>query len=204
MNNSMNMIPRQRRIGLTGGVASGKTTIANYISKTKNIKILDADIYSRKLIKSNTKQYDKIISHFGKQILDISTKELEINKQTLKKIIIKDPNQRQWLEKLLHPLIKENIIKDCNKFKNEKVLLLVAPLLFEAKFDDMCTEIWLVKCGMKEQLKRLLKRDELNVSEAKQLINLQLSYSAKAKQVKVILDNSNAQEKWKKEVESLI
>ena len=80
----------------------------------------------------------------------------------------------------------------------------MAPLLFEAKFDDMCTEIWLVKCGMKEQLKRLLKRDELNVSEAKQLINLQLSYSAKAKQVKVILDNSNAQEKWKKEVESLI
>ena len=88
--------------------------------------------------------------------------------------------------------------------KNEKVLLLVVPLLFEAKFDDMCTEIWLVKCGMKEQLKRLLKREKLNVSEAKQLINLQLSYSDKAKKVNVILDNSNAQEKWKKKVESLI
>ncbi len=204
MNNSINMIPSQRRIGLTGGVASGKTTIANYISKTKNIKILDADIYSRKLIKPNTKQYDKIISHFGKRIVDISTKKLEINKQTLKKIIIEDPNQRKWLENLLHPLIKESIIKDCNKMKNEKVLLLVVPLLFEAKFDDMCTEIWLVKCGMKEQLKRLLKREKLNVSEAKQLINLQLSYSDKAKKVNVILDNSNAQEKWKKKVESLI
>lgn len=204
MNNSINMIPSQRRIGLTGGVASGKTTIANYISKTKNIKILDADIYSRKLIKPNTKQYYKIISHFGKRIVDISTKKLEINKQTLKKIIIEDPNQRKWLENLLHPLIKESIIKDCNKMKNEKVLLLVVPLLFEAKFDDMCTEIWLVKCGMKEQLKRLLKREKLNVSEAKQLINLQLSYSDKAKKVNVILDNSNAQEKWKKKVESLI
>ena len=80
----------QRRIGLTGGIASGKTTITNYIRKHKNIPILDADHFSRELIKPNTYGYKKILDYFGNKIIDNkSNSEREINRKILRNIIFK-------------------------------------------------------------------------------------------------------------------
>ena len=96
----------QRRIGLTGGIASGKTTITNYISKHKNIPILDADKLSRELIKPNTYGYKKIIDYFGSQIIDHkNNSEKAINRKLLRKIIFKNSESKEWMEKLLrdHP-----------------------------------------------------------------------------------------------------
>ena len=140
------LIKNQRRIGLTGGIASGKTTISKYIRENKKIPTVDADNLSRELIKPNTIGYKKILDHFGNQIIDKNSSGREINRKVLRKIIFKDAKSRDWIQKLLHPLIKEKIIKDCYQYKNHKIILLVIPLLFEAKFEDICTEIWLVKC----------------------------------------------------------
>ena len=195
----------QRRIGLTGGIASGKTTITNYIRKHKNIPILDADNLSRELIKPNTYGYKKILNYFGNQIIDNrNNTEQEINRKLLRKIIFKHSESKEWIEKLLHPLIKEKMIEECSQYKNTQTLILVIPLLFEAKFEDICTEIWLVKSPEEIQKKRLISRDKISEKEALDSINLQLSFEEKRKLSDIILDNSDDQNKWINKIKELL
>ena len=199
-----NLKNNQRRIGLTGGIASGKSTITNYIRKNKRIPILDADNLSKELIRPNTIGYKKILDYFGSQIIDKYSSEKTINRNLLKKIIFKDAKHREWIQKLLHPLIKEKMIEGCIKYKDNQIILLVIPLLFEAKFEDICTEIWLVKCPVEIQKKRLIKRDKISEKEALNIINLQLDFEDKTKCSNVILDNSDNQNQWIQKIMELI
>ena len=195
----------QRRIGLTGGIASGKTTITNYIRKHKNIPILDADNLSRDLIKPNTYGYKKILDYFGNKIIDNKNdSEKGINRKLLRNIIFKNSESKEWIEKLLHPLIKEKMIEELTQYKNNETIVLVIPLLFEAKFEDICTEIWLVKCPKELQKNRLIKRDKISEKEAYESINLQLSFEEKRKFSDIILDNSDDQNKWIKTIRELL
>jgi len=195
----------QRRIGLTGGIASGKTTITNYIKEYKNIPILDADNLSRELIKPNTYGYKKILDYFGNQIIDKkNNSERVINRKLLRKIIFKHSESKEWIEKLLHPLIKEKMIEECIQYKNNQTIVLVIPLLFEAKFEDICTEIWLVKCPKEIQKKRLITRDKITEKEANDLINFQLSFEEKRKFSDIILENSDDQNKWINTIKELL
>ena len=201
---SQKLIKTQRRIGLTGGIASGKSTIADYIRTQKKIPILDADKISRELIEPNTIGYKKIVEYFGDQIIDKKSSEKTINRKLLRKIIFKDEISREWIQKLLHPLIKKKFIAECNQYKNNKIILLVIPLLFEAKFEDICTEIWLVKCKQLQQIQRLIKRDKISEKEACAIIKLQFNFAAKTKLSDVILDNSDETNQWMKKIRDLI
>jgi len=195
----------QRRIGLTGGIASGKTTITNYIRKNKNIPILDADDLSKELIKPNTYGYKKILDYFGNKIIDNeNNSEKAINRKLLRNIIFKHSESKEWIEKLLHPLIKEKMIEKCSQYKNNQTIVLVIPLLFEAKFEDICTEIWLVKCPKELQKIRLITRDKVSEKEAYESINLQLSFEEKRKFADIILDNSDDQNKWINTIRELL
>ncbi len=195
---------QQRRIGLTGGIASGKSTIANYIKKYRDIPILDADQYSKELIKPKGNCYKKVVAYFGPQIVDKYSSVNEINRALLKKIIFENSIHRKWIQNLLHPLIKEKMIEKCNQFEKHKILLLVIPLLFEAKFTDLCTEIWLVKCPREIQKKRLISRNKISDNEAEKIINLQLNFEDKSKFSDVILDNSDNQKLWINQIQELI
>ena len=205
MNIPQKLKNKQRRIGLTGGIACGKSTITNYIREYKNIPILDADNLSRELTKPNTYGYKKILDYFGNQIIDsTNNSDKLIDRKLLKKIIFNNTESKKWIEKLLHPLIKEKMIDECSQYKNNQTILLVIPLLFEAKFEDICTEIWLVKCPKELQKKRLIKRDKISEKEANETINLQLSFAEKRKLSDVILDNSKDQNKWINTIRKLI
>jgi dephospho-CoA kinase len=195
---------KQRRIGLTGGIASGKSTIASYIKKYKDIPILDADQYSKELIKPKSNSYKKVLAYFGPQIVDEYSSENEINTELLKKIIFENSIKRTWIQNLLHPLIKKKMIEECNQFEKNKILLLVVPLLFEAKFTDLCTEIWLVKCPREIQKKRLMKRNKISNNDAEKIINLQLNFEDKSKFSDVILDNSDDQKLWINTIQKLL
>jgi len=195
----------QRRIGLTGGIASGKTTITNYIRKHKNIPIVDADNLSRELIKPNSYGYKKILDYFGNKIIDNNNNsEKLINRKLLRNIIFKNSESKEWIEKLLHPLIKERMIEECSQYKNNQTLVLVIPLLFEAKFEDICTEVWIVRCPKELQKNRLIKRDKISEKEAYDLISLQLSFEEKRKFSDIILDNSDDQNKWINTIKELL
>ena len=195
----------QRRIGLTGGIASGKSTITNFIREHTSIPIIDADNLSRELIKPNTYGYKKILDYFGNQIINNKNNSgKSINRKLLKNIIFNNSESKEWIEKLLHPLVKEKMVKECSQYDNSQTILLVIPLLFEAKFEDICTEIWLVKCPKELQKKRLIKRDKISEKEANESINLQLSFAEKRKLSDVILDNSEDQNKWINTIRKLI
>ena len=195
---------QQRRIGLTGGIASGKSTIAKYIKEYIDIPILDADQYSKELIKPKGNCYKKVVAYFGPQIVDQNSSENEINRALLKKIIFENSIHRKWIQNLLHPLIKEKMIEKCNQFEKNKILLLVIPLLFEAKFTDLCTEIWLVKCPREIQKKRLMSRNKISDNEAEKIINLQLNFEDKSKFSDVILDNSDDKKVWMNRIQKLV
>ena len=96
------------------------------------------------------------------------------------------------------------MIEECNRYKNSQTLLLVIPLLFEAKFEDICTEIWLVKCPKALQKKRLITRDKISEKEAYELINFQFSFEEKRKFSDIILDNSDDQNKWINTIKELL
>jgi dephospho-CoA kinase len=195
---------KQRRIGLTGGIASGKSTIAKYIKEYVDIPILDADQYSKDLIKPNSNCYKKVVAYFGPPIVDQHSSVNEINRALLKKIIFENSKHRKWIQNLLHPLIKEKMIEKCNQYEKNKILLLVIPLLFEAKFTDLCTEIWLVKCPREIQKKRLMSRNKLSDNEAEKIINLQLNFEDKSKFSDVILDNSDDKKVWMNRIQKLV
>ena len=199
-----NLVRNQRRIGLTGGIATGKTTIANYIRSSKNIDLLDADQFARDLIISGTSSYKNIIDKFGDSIIDNQSPSKEINRRKIKQIIFKYPEQRIWLENLLHPLIKEKMINKCQYLQDKKTLLLVVPLLFEAKFNDLCTEIWIVKCSKKVQIKRLIERDQISRKEAINIINIQMNLSQKESKEYILLDNEKEKSCWQKQIDNLI
>ena len=96
------------------------------------------------------------------------------------------------------------MIEKCNQFEKNKILLLVIPLLFEAKFTDLCTEIWLVKCPKEIQKKRLMSRNKISDNEAEKIINLQLNFEDKSKFSDVILDNSDNKQLWKNTIQKLL
>ena len=195
----------QRRIGLTGGIASGKSTITNYIRKHKKIPILDADNFSKELIKPNTYGYKKILEYFGNQIIDSkNNSEKAINRKLLRKIIFNNSESKEWIEKLLHPLIKKRMIEECIQYENHQTVLLVIPLLFEANFENICSEIWLIKCSSELQKKRLITRDKISEKEAYKIINLQIGFEEKRELSDIILDNSDDQNKWINTIEELL
>ena len=204
MDTVQKLINDQRRIGLTGGIACGKSTISKYIKEHKKIPIFDADNISRELINPNTIGYKKILNYFGKHIIDEKTSEKKINRQLLKKIIFENEQHREWIGKLLHPLIKEKMIEKCNEHKEDKIILLVIPLLFEAKFEDICTEIWLVDCPKNVQTERLIKRDKISKKEADKIINIQMNFEEKRKLSDIILKNADEKKQWESKIQELI
>ena len=96
------------------------------------------------------------------------------------------------------------MMNDCINFKNQKTLILVIPLLFEANFNDLCTEIWLVKCSEECQRKRLIKREDINIDEANKLIYSQMSIQEKEAKSDEILINENDGSDWQQKLDKLI
>ena len=200
-----NLAITQKRIGLTGNIASGKSTIAKYIADSKNIKILNADNYSKKILRNRRETYEKVITYFGNEILDQSSRSERINFKFLKKIIFSNENKRKWIESILHPLIKIKMVEDCIKYKNDKVLILEIPLLFEAKFESICTEIWLIKCSKENQIKRLIDRDKICRDEAEKIMNIQVNNIKKEEKSQKIIENNDKDiEKLFKKLNELI
>ena len=194
---------KQRRIGLTGGIASGKTTIANYISNLKKIEILKADDIAKQFLLSKTKSYKKIIKHFGNEIIDFSSPTKEIKTQLLKEIIFKKPAEKIWLENLIHPLVKQSMKNKVIRVK-KKCLILEIPLLFESNFTDLCTEVWFIKCSQKIQLKRLISRDKISEKEALKIIDSQSNNIDKEKLSDVVIWSDEDNQTWKTKINQLI
>ncbi|MEA5505457.1 dephospho-CoA kinase [Halotia wernerae UHCC 0503] len=187
----------KRIIGLTGGIATGKTTVANYLASAYNLPILDADIYARDAVTIGSPILSAIAQRYGEQIL---LPDGSLNRQKLGEVIFQLQDERNWVEDLIHPYVGDRF-QDAIAQSSSQTLVLVIPLLFEAKMTHLVTEIWVVSCSESQQLQRLIQRNYLSQEQAKARINSQLSIEEKAFRADVVLDNSSTLETLLKQVD---
>ena len=195
----------QRRIGLTGGIASGKSSISKFLNCTMQIPILDADIYAHEALTDNSNTAEIIIQHFGNKIIKKNKNNLSIiDRKMLGNIIFGDKKERSWIENILHPIIINRIEKELEKVKEFDNIVIMIPLLFESNLSYLCSEIWVVSCTEKQQYSRLMKRDNINIYQARNLIESQLSLTEKIKLADIIVDNSGPINSWQNQIKKLI
>jgi dephospho-CoA kinase len=187
----------KRIIGLTGGIATGKTTVTNYLASAYNLPILDADIYAREAVSLGSPILGAIAQRYGEQIL---LPDGSLNRQRLGEIIFNRQDERNWIDNLIHPDVRDRFLKAITQ-SSLKTLVLVVPLLFEAGMTDLVTEIWVVHCSQEQQLQRLIQRNHLNREQAQARINSQLSIEEKVADADVVLDNSSTLEVLLKQID---
>ncbi|MGM0602927.1 MAG: dephospho-CoA kinase [Bacillota bacterium] len=174
-------------IGLTGGIASGKSTAAEYLS-TKNAEIVDADKISHQITAKGKKGWKLIKNEFGEGILK---EDGEIDRRELGNIIFNSREKKELLESILHPLIIEEMKKKAQKIMSEgKNVIFMAPLLFETGLDRFCDQIWVINAGREKQIKRIKNRDGLSTEEAEKRIDSQLPIQKKIAGADVVIDNN--------------
>ncbi|SHH68285.1 dephospho-CoA kinase [Sporanaerobacter acetigenes] len=192
-------------IGLTGGIASGKSTVTNLLMG-KGFKVIDADKIARKVVCVGEPAYMDIVDEFGERILN---EDLSIDRIELGKLTFQDGNMRKRLNSIVHPRIFQAIKDEVDKYsKIEKFIFLDIPLLVEelekikAKGINI-DEIWLVYVDEKTQLERLKKRDGFSDEEALARMRAQMSMEYKKKYADKIINNSGSLEELKEKVEIL-
>lgn len=191
-------------VGLTGGIVSGKSTVAKMF-RDLGTKIIDADKLGHKVILPHKPAWEKIVKLFGKELL---REDLSIDRKKLGEIVFGDQRLLKKLNEITHPeiikLIKEEIklIKK-KKDKKEDILIIDAALIYEAKIDNLMDKIIVVYVEEDEQIKRLKKRDNLSAEEALKRIKSQMSINKKIKFADYIIDNSNSLDKTREQVEKI-
>lgn len=173
-------------VGITGLIASGKSTLSSYL-KSQGYKIVDADAISRDITKKDRIGYTKVVEEFGRDILSSNG---EIDRAKLSNIVFNDKNSLKKLNDTLHPLIFQEIDRQLDLYKDEKILFLDAPLLFEAKLDKKCDEVILVFCDEEVQISRIQKRDNKDYDSAKKIIDSQIAKEFKIEKSDYIIDNN--------------
>jgi dephospho-CoA kinase len=191
-----------RIIGLTGGIATGKSTIARHLNEVYGFPIFDADVYAREAVQPGSEIFDRIRQRYGETIV---LADGSLDRQSLGAIVFANPEERQWLERQIHPYVRQRFIEAIEQHKSiTKPIVLVIPLLFEAGMDDLVSEAWVVYCCPARQIDRLMHRDRLTREQAKVRIDTQMPIDAKCALADRVLDNSSTPDIWTKQVESAL
>jgi dephospho-CoA kinase len=180
----------QRRIGLTGGIASGKSTVARWLEQ-QGLPVLDADVYAREALAPGTPGAAAVLERYGDAVC------AEGNAPAA-------PQERQWLEQLVHPLVRQRFNAALHALAAQPTVVLVIPLLFEAGLDNLCSEVWLVDCEPAQQLQRLMQRDGLSETAAQARINAQWPLERKRELTDRVIDNRSAAAALHKQLETLL
>jgi dephospho-CoA kinase len=172
-------------VGLTGGIASGKTTVSNLFADL-GVPIVDTDVISRKLLQPGELAYRQVCDHFGDDILGADG---EINRAALRKLVFSNPQHKSWLEKMLHPLIYQRSLDAIKQHSEAAYVLVVVPLLFESGFQSLADRVLAVDCPAEQQIRRLMKRDDIDEELARSMLAQQLSNAERRARAHDIIDN---------------
>lgn len=183
------MMQNKKVIGITGGISSGKTTLCTILSDMR-YNIINADIITHRLYEKGNIGYIKILEYFGEEILG---KSYEIDRKKLGNIVFNDKIKKEKLEEIIHPIILEEIRKEIS-LVDEDIVFVEIPLLFEIyeeviKYIDFY-EIWLIYISEEEQIKRLMKRNNIMEKEAINIIKNQMSLSEKIEKADFLIENN--------------
>jgi dephospho-CoA kinase len=172
------------KIGLTGGIGSGKSTAAKCFSEL-NIPVIDADKIVHELFQPNTAIYKKVLSHFGKNFL---TRRKTLDRAKLRELIFRDKKERVWLEKLIHPRVRTEILKRSALLKAPYCILAI-PLLFETKFPPKVDRILVIDCPKKIQVERICKRNRHAIYQIRAIIAVQISRQERLRRADDVIRN---------------
>jgi dephospho-CoA kinase len=176
-------------IGLTGGIATGKSTVSAMLKKAGAI-IIDADRIARDVIKKGLPAYREIVAQFGTEVL---LPDGEINRNMLSDIIFNDHQKKQLLNSIVHPYVNEEVnrqIIQIQKTHPNAVIVLDIPLLIEAGMHDDLSEIIVVYTPQDIQIQRLMQRDRISEADALARVQSQMSIEEKKQQATLVIDNS--------------
>jgi dephospho-CoA kinase len=181
----------QRRIGLTGGIASGKSSVARLLQRDHGLPLLDADVMARQALAPGTAAARQVADRYGDRVLTAGSDPVAavLDRSALGQIVFGDAAQRQWLEQLVHPIVREGFAAELQRLAAAPTVVLVVPLLFEAGLEPLCSEVWLVDCDEQQQLTRLMARDNLSAGAAQARIAAQWPLARKRTLATRILDN---------------
>lgn len=197
---------RCKIIGITGGIASGKSTVSDILRK-KGYTVIDADDISREVTSIGEPAYEKIHEYFGDDIL---REDLSIDRKKLGSIIFGDEEKRKKLNEMVHPEVYKKMIQEIRiNAQRDEIIFLDIPLLVEEienskKYGIEYDEIWLVFVSEKEQRERLMMRDKISSEEAEKRIKSQMSMDFKRKYATRLIDNQYGKEHLTKIVEKLV
>ncbi|WP_427338945.1 dephospho-CoA kinase [Caloranaerobacter sp. DY30410] len=201
-----NKVNYAKIIGLTGGIATGKSTVAKLLKEFGYV-VIDADKIAREVVDVGKMAYLDIVKEFGKDILQENG---QIDRKKLGEIIFKDEEKRRKLNQIVHPMVIQEMINKIKQFSDgNKVIFLDIPLLIEEKnilekqglkFD----EIWLVYADEEKQLSRLIERDKLDMESALNRIRAQMPMTEKLKIADVIIDNNRGISELKDQIIKLL
>ncbi len=187
-------------IGLTGGIATGKSTVARLLAE-HGARIIDADQLSREVVAPGSPALAQIAELFGPEVLSVDG---ALDRQAVRKLVFSDPAKRRALEALLHPAIAElaRVRLEEARQAGATVAVYMAPLLIEAGVTDRVDEIWVVTVAPEAQLARLMARDQCSREQAQQIVAAQMPLAEKERCGLVVIENSNSLEETARQVDA--
>ncbi|EWG10494.1 dephospho-CoA kinase [Cytobacillus firmus] len=185
-------------VGLTGGIASGKSTVSSLLIE-KGYTVIDADIEARLAVEKGEEAYQEIVRHFGERIL---LSDGSIDRAELGSIIFHDETERNTLNSIVHPAVRKRMTakKEQAISRNEQLIILDIPLLFESKLQYMCDKTLLVYADEDIQLQRLMQRNQLSEKEAMARIQSQMPLRDKKALADAVIDNNGTIKETEKQL----
>ena len=178
-------------IGITGGIASGKSTVTEFL-RQKGFQVVDADAVVHQLQKPGGRLYQVLVEHFGEKIL---LENGELNRLLLASLIFSNPEEQEWSKRTQGEIIREELAALRNQFaRTEALFFMDIPLLFEQNYASWFDETWLVYVNRDVQLERLMKRDQISKEAAESRLNSQWPLERKISLASHSLDNNGNQE----------
>lgn len=189
-------------IGLTGGIATGKSTVSQMF-KQHGIPVIDADVIAKEVCEKDMPAYQKIVEAFGEDVL-LCTGHL--NRRKLANIVFNDEKKLKKLNQIIHPQVKKVIRQEIRKHSllGAEIIVLDVPLLFEAGIDKLCTVTVVVFTDYNTQVERIISRDHLTFEEAKKRIEAQMSIGTKLNLADYKIDNSLSILETRKQFDTLM
>ncbi len=182
-------------VGLTGGIGCGKSTVARFFSEL-GITVVDADQVARDVVLPGTDALRAIEEHFGSQVIK---EDQSLNRPQLRQLIFNNPDDKIWLENLLHPIIRKQMLAELNESKSIYSIL-EAPLLFENHLEAYCVKTVLVDVPIELQIQRATQRDNADANAIQAIMDAQLPRSAKLEKTDYVIDNSGNHDNTKMQV----
>jgi dephospho-CoA kinase len=189
-------------VGLTGGIASGKSTVAAILRRL-GASIVNADELSREVVQPGQDAWNEITKSFGSDILQ---EDMTLDRKKLRKIVFDNPEARKKLEAIIHPRVRALAEKRIGELaaSGSSVIVYEVPLLFEAQIHLWLRPVILVACDIETQKKRLLERDHLTELEAQQHLDAQMSLAEKRKLADYVIENDTTLEELEQRVRAVL